>query len=89
MEYESKSIPPMNSKAKISDVNMTAAKNGIIISYCEKTENNKKGTFDNCSYEYPKEVFDFDSDDGEKDMTEAFERFKELWKMQYPEMKFK
>jgi len=67
---------------KISDVSMSPAKNGIIISYCEKTEKSGgKGTYDNCNYTYPKEVFDFDADENKEDkFNEAFDRFKELWK---------
>lgn len=75
-------INNMAGEAKISDVRMEPAKNGVIISYCEKTEKKgSKGTYDNCSYSYPKEVYDFDSDETkDAKFDEAFNRFKELWK---------
>lgn len=72
------------SKSKISNLSMEPATNGVIISYCVKKEKPaNKGTYDNCSYDYPKEVFDFDQDDAGKKtegFDKAFERFKELWK---------
>ena len=73
------------SKSKIQDLRMEPATNGVIISYTEKKEKaHNKNTFDNCSYDYKKEVYDFDTDEKEsgekKDIDGAFERFKELWK---------
>lgn len=66
---------------KITDLRMEPASNGVIISWCEQTpKSGGKNTYDNCSYAYPKEVFDFD---GDNDIDKAFERFKELWKEQY------
>lgn len=66
-------------KGKIQDLRMEPATNGVIISYCVKKEKTGgKGTYDNCSYDYKKEVYDFDTD--EKDLDGAFDRFKELWK---------
>lgn len=61
---------------------MEPATNGVIISYTKKTEKNTKNTYDNCCYDYKKEVYDFDVKEGEneKDLDGAFERFKELWK---------
>lgn len=69
---------------KITDLRMEPAKNGVIISWCEQTtKSGGKNTYDNCSYSYPKEVFDFD---GDNDIDKAFERFKEIWKQSYPEV---
>lgn len=68
---------------KIQDLRMEPATNGVIISYCIKKEKTSKNTYDNCSYDYKKEVYDFDAkEEGEnkKDLDGAFERFKELWK---------
>lgn len=80
-----------DNKTSISGLSMEPAKNGFIISYCEKVNSPvKKGTYDNCSYTYPKEVFDIDgdSDETEKaDLEKAFDRFKELAMRQYSEMK--
>jgi hypothetical protein len=73
-----------SSKSKISSLSMEPATNGVIISYCVKKEKAAgKGCYDNCSYEYPKEVFDFDGSDAttkKEGFDKAFERFKELWK---------
>ncbi len=86
-------IPIQSNMAKttISDLSMTPAKNGFIISYCEKVEksNGSKGTYDNCNYSYPKEVFDIDEDDSAEDIEKAFTRFRELAMMQYNELKAK
>lgn len=77
-------------KTTISDLRMEPAKNGLIISYCEKRSNGKKGgTYDNCSYGYPKEVFDITDDKEDEDLEKAFTRFRELAMMQYSEMKSK
>lgn len=64
------------SKYKISDLSMQPAENGVIISYCKKKEPKYKGSYDNCTYEYPKEVFN--------SPEEAFMRFKELWMEAFP-----
>lgn len=80
---ELKSKPMADNKSKIQDLRMEPATNGVIISYTQKTEKAGKGTYDNCSYDYKKEVYDFDTkEEGEnkKDLDGAFERFKELWK---------
>lgn len=69
--------------SKIQDLRMEPATNGVIISYTQKTEKPGKGTYDNCNYDYKKEVYDFDKEEegeGKKDLDGAFERFKELWK---------
>lgn len=60
-------------KGKIQSVSMSDAENGVIVSWDEKVEKPGKGMYDNCSYEYKKEVF------GDKDIDKAFERFKELF----------
>lgn len=73
---------------KIQDLRMEPATNGVIISYTEKKEKaGSKNTYDNCSYDYKKEVYDFDTNEkgesaseSKKDLDGAFERFKELWK---------
>ena len=69
---------------KIQDLRMEPATNGVIISYTEKKEKAGKGTYDNCTYDYKKEVYDFDTEEKQggdkKDIDGAFERFKELWK---------
>ena len=78
------SKPMAESTGKIQDLRMEPATNGVIISYCVKKEKTGKNTYDNCSYDYKKEVYDFDTDEKEsgekKDIDGAFERFKELWK---------
>lgn len=71
---------------KISGISMTPAENGIVIDYCKRTEKSGKSTYDNCSYEYPKEVFEYEKNEsGEKESNDdvlerAMKRFKELWK---------
>jgi len=68
---------------KISYLRMEPATNGVIISYdLEKKKTGSKGTFDNCSYESKKEVFDFDMNN-ESDFDEAFNRYKQLWIASY------
>jgi len=78
-------------KTKISDLRMEPAANGVIISWCERIENKDsgKGTFDNCRYDYPKEVYDFDQDGESDGIDKAFTRFKEIWMQQYAEAKSK
>jgi hypothetical protein len=80
-----KPIKMAESTSKIQDLRMEPATNGVIISYCVKKEKATKNTYDNCSYDYKKEVYDFDMGEKEeggekKDIDGAFERFKELWK---------
>lgn len=58
---------------KICNVSMDNAENGVIVSYTEKRKSANKGTFDNCDYEYCKEVFPEDK------MEAGFTRFKELF----------
>lgn len=65
-------------KGEISCLRLEPASNGVIICYDVKTKKAGAGTYDNYSYDYRKEVFDFDS--GEEAFDEAFERFKTLWK---------
>lgn len=71
----------------ITSLSMEPATNGFIISYCIKTKRPGKGEFDNCNYDYPKEVFDIDEDDEDNDLEKAFTRFKELAMQQYSELK--
>jgi hypothetical protein len=59
----------------IDDVRMESADNGVIICYNEKRKTGN-GKYDNYTYDYKKEVFDFDE---EEDSKEAFDRFKELF----------
>jgi hypothetical protein len=59
----------------IDDVRMESADNGVIICYSEKRKTGN-GKYDNYTYDYKKEVFDFDE---EEDSKEAFDRFKELF----------
>jgi hypothetical protein len=73
----------MATKVIIDDVNMSAADNGVIIGWCEKTPSGN-GTYENPAYNYRKEVFD---DDEDKDLEEAFIRFKELWMQMYTHKK--
>lgn len=63
---------PMN---PIDDVRMESADNGVIICYTEKRKTGN-GKYDNYTYDYKKEVFDFDY---EEDSQEAFDRFKTLF----------
>lgn len=70
----------MAEKRKISCLRMEPATNGVIISYDVRKPAPTKNTYDNSTYEYPKEVFDFDGDDKEAEFEKAFDRFKELWK---------
>jgi len=72
--YEEKSLTPV-SMHPIDDVRMETADNGVIICYTQKKKTGK-GKYDNYSYDYKKEVFDFDD---EEDSKEAFDRFKELF----------
>ncbi len=79
-------------KTTISELRMEPAKNGVILSYCERKEKpaTSKNTYDNCTYDYPKEVFDFEegaSDPEGSAIEKAFGRFKELWMKQYTETK--
>lgn len=68
---------------KISYLRMEPATNGVIISYdVEQKKSSSKGTFDNCSYESKKEVFDVDMNDTQS-LDEAFNRYKELWIASY------
>lgn len=68
---------------KISYLRMEPASNGVIISYdLEKKKSPGKGTYDNCSYESKKEVFDVDMNDTQS-LDEAFNRYKELWIASY------
>jgi hypothetical protein len=69
---EVKQETPNNMSKKISDLSMTPADNGVIISYCKKVKSESGGSYDNCRYEYPKEVF------GVSEIDNAFKRFKEL-----------
>lgn len=69
---------------KIDYLRIEPADNGIIISYDEYV---KKPGSEKQSYDMPccmnrKEVFDFESEEGESEekFNEAFERFKELFK---------
>lgn len=59
----------------IDDVRMESADNGVIICYTEKRKTGN-GKYDNYTYDYKKEVFDFDE---EEDSQEAFDRFKTLF----------
>ena len=70
-------------EGKISSLRMEPADNGVIICYdVQKKKTASKGSFDNCSYEYKKEVFDVDGESKEG-LNEAFERYKELWVASY------
>jgi hypothetical protein len=71
---EAKSLMPVSSHP-IDDVRMETADNGVIICYTQKKKTGN-GKYDNYSYDYKKEVFDFDD---EEDSKEAFDRFKELF----------
>lgn len=62
----------------ICDVRMENADNGVIINYTEKVKRATKGSYDDYAYNYKREVYDFDDDEGE-DFQEAFDRFKELF----------
>lgn len=87
-EYALKQPIMADKSTTISGLSMEPAKNGFIISYCEKTkDDSKKSTYDNCNYNYPKEVFDIDDDNEDNDLQKAFDRFKELAMRQYSEMK--
>jgi len=72
MEKEIAMPAPMH---PIDDVRMETADNGVIICYTQKKKTGN-GKYDNYSYDYKKEVFDFDD---EEDSQEAFDRFKELF----------
>lgn len=75
------------SKSTIDYLTMEPATNGVIISYTEKVKKEgSKKTFDDCSYQNRKEVFDIDEDHNDS-IDKAFVRFKELWMRQYNEMK--
>ena len=64
----------------ICEVRMENADNGVIISWTEKTKKSTKGSYDDYSYDYKKEVYDFDEDDDEgEEFNKAFDRFKELF----------
>lgn len=65
---------PMTSN-QIDEVRMEPAVNGVIICYTEKKKRLGQGDYDNYSYDYKKEVFDFDE---EEDVEKAFMRFREL-----------
>ena len=79
---EDKDIKLSIPEGKISYLRMEPATNGVIISYDLTTKKNTKGTFDNCSYESKKEVFDVDM--GSKEgLDEAFDRYKALWVASY------
>ena len=71
---EAKSLMPVSAHP-IDDVRMETADNGVIICYTQKKKTGN-GKYDNYSYDYKKEVFDFDD---EEDSKEAFDRFKELF----------
>lgn len=64
---------------------MEPATNGVMIRYCKKIEKTTgKGTYDNCSYDYPNEVFEKGDDESYDEMLDrATSRFKELWKESY------
>jgi len=89
--YNEVPIQSNMAKTTISELSMTPAKNGFIISYCEKVEktNGGKDTYNNCDYNYPKEVFDIDDNDGAEDIEKAFTRFRELAMKQYNELRVK
>lgn len=59
------SKPMADSKSKIQDLRIEPATNGVIISYTEKKEKATKNTYDNCTYDYKKEVYDFDTEEKE------------------------
>ena len=75
-------MPLPEIKGEITDLRMDPATNGVIICYTTKTKSPSKGTYENCSYDYKKEVFDADMDNQE-DIDKAFERFKQLWMKAY------
>lgn len=84
--YEQPILKSNKMGSKISSVSLEPASNGVILSWTEKTEKKSKNTYDNCDYNYQKEVYD--GEDGAVDpMESAFDaampRFKELWKAQY------
>lgn len=74
-EMEKEMVMPMP-EGKIDSVSMESAENGVIISYSVCKKKAGAGQYDNMSYDYKKEVFDFDE---EEDSQEAFDRFKELF----------
>ena len=53
----------------IDDVRMECADNGVIICYNEKRKTGN-GKYDNYTYDYKKEVFDFDDEEGSKDAVD-------------------
>lgn len=61
----------MDKEGKVSNVSMDAADNGVTISYSKQVKREGKGTYDCCSSEYKKEVFE--------DVEKGFDRFKELF----------
>ena len=71
---------------KISDVRLEPADNGVILSWTERKESKSKNTYDNCTWDYKKELFEGDANSADA-MASAFDdampRFKELWKQQY------
>lgn len=78
----------MADKITISDVSMSAADNGVVISYCKRIEKDNpasKNTYD-CNYrnEYPKVVIQQEDDETADDMIDrAGKEFIELWRQQY------
>ena len=64
-------------ECRIDDLRMEPAENGIIVCYSEKTKPKSGRSFDNCNYNYKKEVFE--------STDKAFSRFKELWEEMYEE----
>lgn len=70
----------MGQKVKYSYLRMEPADNGVIISYDMQTKNGT-GKYENTDYQSKKEVYDFEDDEDGNGLDNAFERFKELWKM--------
>lgn len=74
------------STTSISYVKLEPATNGVILSWTEKVQKGSKNTYDNCSYEDKKEVYDGEegaADPMESAFDKALPKFKELWKKQY------
>jgi hypothetical protein len=75
-------------KTYVSDVSLSPAENGVILSWNERTETKKSGDeYSNCRHEYRKMVFDGDDDATDKKESafeKALPKFKELWSQQTP-----
>lgn len=88
-----KSIPMSKIETTISDLRLEPASNGVILTWCErKRKEGAKDTYENTTYDYPKEVYDFESgapDAEQSAIDKAMGRFKDLWMMQYAEYKNK